>query len=320
MTTLEMKSHMNSGCDPLTEVLDIFPLPISDSRQITLTPPWGVHIPKRSALLCAVRRGRCWLTGPDMERPVMVSSGDMLVLSPAGEYRLQDSMDSRADLALEFADCLNSDYPADPEYNMAQTQLIGSVMDFNGSGIHPLCLALPPVLHLTWADTEQASEIAGILAAIEREMSATRLGGSAIVRRLSEILMAQMARHHLRRGGKISSGVLKGMVHQDLGPALSRIHRQPDQPWTVASLAEYANMSRSSFSATFTQVLDIPPLQYLREHRMRTASHLLQDSSLGLKEISSRVGYDSVSAFSMAFKRFSGMAPGDYRRRQFQGQ
>jgi AraC-like DNA-binding protein len=158
-------------------------------------------------------------------------------------------------------------------------------------------------------------EMGGILRAIERELLARRPGGKAIVHRLSEVLITQMARLYLEQVEDISAGVMKGMVHRDLGPALTRIHRQPDHPWTVASLAEQANMSRSSFSATFTQVLEVPPLQYLREHRMRTASRLLRDSSLGLKEVASRVGYDSVSAFSMAFKRYSGQSPGEYRRR-----
>jgi transcriptional regulator GlxA family with amidase domain len=67
--------------------------------------------------------------------------------------------------------------------------------------------------------------------------------------------MTQVARMYLGTGGEITAGAMKGMIHRDLGPALTRIHRQPDQPWTVASLAEHANMSRSSFSATFTRQL-----------------------------------------------------------------
>lgn len=137
----------------------------------------------------------------------------------------------------------------------------------------------------------------------------------AIVHRLAEVLLVQMTRLHLGKAGEAETGVMRGMMHRDLGPALTRIHRQPDRPWTVATLAKQANMSRSSFSAAFTRVIEVPPLQYLREYRMRLASRLLRDSSLGLKQIASRVGYDSVSAFSTAFKRFSGLAPGDYRHR-----
>ena len=34
----------------------------------------------------------------------------------------------------------------------------------------------------------------------------------------------------------------------------------------------------------------------------------------GMKEIANQVGYESESAFSNAFKRWSGTAPGAYRR------
>jgi AraC-like DNA-binding protein len=242
------------------------------------------------------------------------------VLSPACEHQLRHDPDDAVVSIHELLDGSGSENQSTTSHGGGgtPTQLIGSVLEFNGCGIHPLCSALPPILHLTLTDTELALEVGAILRVMERELSVRRPGGQAIVRRLAEVLMAQLARMYLRTGGDIAAGAMKGMIHRDLGPALTRIHRQPEQPWTVASLAEQANMSRSSFSATFTQVLEVPPLQYLREHRMRTASRLLHDSSLGLKEVASRVGYDSVSAFSMAFKRFCGQSPGDYRRREFQ--
>ncbi len=308
---------MRAYRDPLTEVLDVFPLPLRFAGSFALTAPWGVSIPERSALFCTVTSGRCWLTGNGIGPPRPLSSGDILLLSPVCEHQLRDELDGPVVSIDELIG--SSDGKDQSSLNHGgggvRSQLIGGLLSFNGCGIHPLCSALPPVLHMTLKDTEQAMEMGGILRAIERELLTRRPGGKAIVYRLSEVLITQIARLYLGQGEGINSGVMKGMVHRDLGPALTRIHRQPDHPWTVASLAEQANMSRSSFSATFTQVLEVPPLQYLREHRMRTASRLLRDSSLGLKEVASRVGYDSVSAFSMAFKRFSGQSPGEYRRR-----
>lgn len=309
---------MSAYRDPLTEVLDIFPLPVSFTGCFSLTAPWGMSVPERSAFLCAVSSGQCWLTGSGQGAPERISRGDLLVLSPACEQQLRHDLDDPVVSIHELLDGSGSENLSTTSHGGGgmRTQLIGSVLEFNGCGLHPLCSALPPILHLTLTDTELALEIGAILRAIERELSVRRPGGQAIVRRLAEVLMTQMARMYLGAGEEVAAGAMKGMIHRDLGPALTRIHRQPDQPWTVASLAEQANMSRSSFSATFTQVLEVPPLQYLREHRMRIASRLLQNSSLGLKQIASRVGYDSVSAFSMAFKRFSGQSPGDYRRRE----
>lgn len=48
---------------------------------------------------------------------------------------------------------------------------------------------------------------------------------------------------------------------------------------------------------------------------MELACRLLRNTTLGLKEIAAQTGYDSVTAFSTAFKRLAGTAPGRYRRR-----
>jgi AraC-like DNA-binding protein len=72
--------------------------------------------------------------------------------------------------------------------------------------------------------------------------------------------------------------------------------------------------AKSAFSERFREVVGKPPLQYLTEYRIRKACQLLRDTRLGVKEISSQVGYDSASSFSNAFKRWMGKSPGAFRR------
>jgi AraC-like DNA-binding protein len=57
-----------------------------------------------------------------------------------------------------------------------------------------------------------------------------------------------------------------------------------------------------------------PPLTYLTRWRMQKASRLLETSHAGVAEVAKRVGYDAEAAFSKAFKRWIGVAPGAYRR------
>ena len=56
------------------------------------------------------------------------------------------------------------------------------------------------------------------------------------------------------------------------------------------------------------------PLAYLTNHRMNKAADLLERTDATLEEIAELVGYGSEAAFSAAFKREMGMAPGSYRR------
>ena len=73
-------------------------------------------------------------------------------------------------------------------------------------------------------------------------------------------------------------------------------------------------MSRSAFAARFAQLVEEPPLTYLTRWRMQKASRLLETSPAGVAEVAKRVGYDAEAAFSKAFKRWIGVAPGAYRR------
>jgi AraC-like DNA-binding protein len=56
------------------------------------------------------------------------------------------------------------------------------------------------------------------------------------------------------------------------------------------------------------------PMEYVTGFRMQVATELLRDRGLAPSEVARRVGYGSVAAFSRAYKRNVGMAPGAVRR------
>ncbi|MEV4899561.1 helix-turn-helix transcriptional regulator, partial [Nonomuraea sp. NPDC055795] len=64
----------------------------------------------------------------------------------------------------------------------------------------------------------------------------------------------------------------------------------------------------------FAQLVGQPPLTYLTWWRLGAAARMLRDKDAALSEIATAVGYSSEYAFSNAFKRQYGMAPGKYRR------
>jgi len=304
--------------DPLTEVLDVFPLRMRFAGRLELTAPWGLSLPERWAGVCAVKHSQwCWLTANGTEQTMSLATGDVVVLSPGCRHELLDALASRV-VPIES---LLHDARAESGPLLAfggsgaRTTLLGGVFECDDAGTHPLCSALPPVIRLRQQDPEHSRQLKEVVGLIDSESSASRPGGRAVIGRLVEILLIQAMRARLAETGEAPEGSLRGMLHPDLGRALALIHRQPEKSWTVAGLAERSAMSRSAFSATFARVLGKPPLQYLRERRMRLACRLLRDPSLGLKEVASRVGYDSVSAFSTAFRRLLGTSPGDYRRR-----
>ena len=50
-----------------------------------------------------------------------------------------------------------------------------------------------------------------------------------------------------------------------------------------------------------------------------TAAELLQDGTLSVTEIASRLGFSDASSFSQTFKRWFGVAPNNYRKSQAEG-
>ena len=54
-------------------------------------------------------------------------------------------------------------------------------------------------------------------------------------------------------------------------------------------------------------------MQYLTQWRMQVAANLLAQSGAKVATIGAEVGYDSEAAFSRAFKKATGLAPGAWR-------
>src|SRR5690606_22143046 len=104
----------------------------------------------------------------------------------------------------------------------------------------------------------------------------------------------------------------KGLGDERLAVALQLMHAQIDRPWTVPQLAKAAALSRSSFFERFSRTVGVAPMEYLLGWRMQIARNLLRQGELTASQIAQRAGYGSASAFSVAFRRHVGMAPGRY--------
>ena len=179
----------------------------------------------------------------------------------------------------------------------------------------PLLAALPPVIHICSSELEAAPWLESTLKFLAGELAALLPGSQSIANHLAHVLFVQAVRAYVASLPEDSPGNwFQAIFDSDLAPVLGLIHSRPEEPWTVASLAEEVNIGRSAFAARFTAAVGTPPLQYLTDCRMQKARALLRDTDLGVKTIAAKVGYSNESAFSHAFKRATGMSPGGYRQ------
>ena len=64
------------------------------------------------------------------------------------------------------------------------------------------------------------------------------------IRRLADLLLIQALRAHIADTESEQTGSLNALADSHIGTALNSMHQRIDHPWTVASLASEAGMSR----------------------------------------------------------------------------
>jgi AraC-like DNA-binding protein len=70
-----------------------------------------------------------------------------------------------------------------------------------------------------------------------------------------------------------------------------------------------AGLSRAAFARNFGKSVGESPHSYLKRWLMEIAAQLLEQTDLRIRDIASRVGYQSEFSFSRAFKLSRGVSP-----------
>lgn len=103
------------------------------------------------------------------------------------------------------------------------------------------------------------------------------------------------------------------MSDEHLRAAISAFIDAPAEPWTVERMAGLACQSRSTFSERCSQLVRMPPMEFVATWRMQMASAMLADERANMLDVALKCGYESEAAFRRAFKRIVGVPPGKVR-------
>ena len=103
-------------------------------------------------------------------------------------------------------------------------------------------------------------------------------------------------------------------IAADVREALTKMALYPDRPWRVADLAQLCRLSEPHFYRKFKQATGSTPIDWLRRERINHARRRLLESSDPIKQIAEQVGYNDPFFFSRDFKRYTGVAPKNYRK------
>ncbi len=178
----------------------------------------------------------------------------------------------------------------------------------------PLFRSLPAMLvERTAGDAVSATLAASATSLIEQLDNDPQPGAEAMLGRLMELLFVEVLRRHSRRLPEGARGILAASRDPILARAISALHRDPAQRWTIEDLARYAGASRTVLNERFGDMIGKSPMDYLAGLRMQVACDLLRSTRKALPHVAEDVGYESVAAFSRAFRRIVGVSPGAWR-------
>ena len=88
-----------------------------------------------------------------------------------------------------------------------------------------------------------------------------------------------------------------------------------DQRCSIEALSKQFLMNPTTLKNMFKAIYGTSIAAHIREHRMEYATQLLRSTNLSISDIAQKVGYDSQSRFSSAFKSQYQMLPREYRRK-----
>ncbi len=87
-------------------------------------------------------------------------------------------------------------------------------------------------------------------------------------------------------------------------------------PLLLPELARAAGLSRMHFAAQFRAATGIRPHSYLLWRRVEKAQTMLATTNAPIVEVALEVGFNTQAHFTQVFKRFSGLTPGQWRRKE----
>jgi AraC-like DNA-binding protein len=303
--------------DVLTDVLETVRVVAACYGRLEATAPWGIRVrPGEDAKFHVVLEGHARLVVDGVDEPIELSAGDIVALPHGHAHSLIDDPSITAQPLEELLVCrARGDNSVLRVGGGGQSStIVSGRFRFEDRKNNPLLSVLPPVITLRGEMGKSVRWLEPTLKFIACEAQSGRPGSQTVIARLADVLFIQIVRGHLASLPVDGSGWLGALADAQIGAALGHIHQSPEQDWTVQSLASKVAMSRSAFASRFMRLVGEPPLSYVTKWRMQKAASMLRDGKQTLAQVAAQVGYDSEAAFSKAFKRAVGSAPGAYRR------
>ena len=289
---------------------------------MALDPPWSLRIQDEAPLTLICVTAGCAVLSPDGAAPIRLHAGDVVLARGTEHYVLADSDGTAPQIVIHPGQRCTTLSGEDLRWALSlgvrmwgnsesgATRVVVGAYEGRSAVSARLLAALPNVAVLGRADWD--SPLPRALAA---EAGREGPGQEAFLDRLLDLLLLDFLRTWFARPGAAPRW---WVAESDpvVGPALRLIYHNPENGWTVATLAAAVGSSRAAFARRFTTLVGEPPIAFLTGWRLALAADLLESSQATVAAVARQVGYGTPFALSTAFKRATGVSPAAYRTRQ----
>ena len=309
--------------DPLSDLLRVVRLDGAFFYAVEATDPWSIEavaarelspriLPAAEHLISyhILTDGRCY-AGVLGEEQVELASGDVIVFCHGDSHVMSSARGMRVGPDVHSA--APERYPHTVilgEPGPSSTSFVCGFLGCDRRPFNPLLEALPRQIHIRGMSN---AWLGSFPRQVTEESRLNRAGAHTVLTKMAELMFIEVLRRYLDEQPPDQTGWLAGLRDEVVGRVLALLHARPAHPWTLAELATEAASSRSSLAKRFADLVGQPPMQYLTQWRMQVAANMLAQSGAKIATIGTDVGYDSEAAFSRAFKKATGLAPGAWR-------
>ncbi len=298
--------------DPLSDVLALLRPHDCVAAGLDAGGDWSIRYAPHAGLKCiGIDKGGCWLTLESLRAPVWLGEGDCVIL-PRGKAFVLSARGAR------LGDAAETVHSAPAHGDTAQLGgggdffMTGARFLLSGQAAEMLMATVPDVIVIRAAADDRAASgetVRWAIARIATELRQRRPGCASAIEHLSHVLLIELMRLHLEERQENQIGWTAALADPFLRRALAAMHQDLSSPWTVASLAERAGLSRTAFAVRFARLVGQTPIGYMTLWRMLWAAKRLDRDDTTVAEAAAEVGYASESAFTAAFKRTLGKTP-----------